>query len=164
MADSNFEQFARMGNPWVTEKTWDRELRDAGNPRCSTGRRRSAMDFVAKSHNMRFPEPVEPKPAPARSGPSATAKVLSARNRIAEIRRVPETVSKPAMRPTVVVEEDAETVAERKARREKIAYYAMFINPKRPRPHIEAPLVFRNYSEIVSLFGSVENYLKGDHK
>lgn len=158
MADSNFAQFAARGNPWVQEKTWDRELRDAGNPLCATGRRNSAIAFTAKSHNMRFPEPQQPPlTGHVREGVTDTARVLAARNRLREIHTVPETASLQSWQNR---SHAVAAASERDARRSsKIAYYANFVNPKRPNPRITSPLIFRNYSEIVSLFGSIEGYL-----
>ena len=166
MADSNFAQFASTGNPWVTEKTWDRELRDAGNPRCATGRRQAAIEFTAappKSHNMRISLPPQ-NPGHVRKGVTDTARILNARRRMHEMHNPVEIVERKPVTQAVIEPEPASVREARQRRSTKIAYYAMFVNPKRINMKLLAPIVFKNYSEIVELFGSVESYLKGEYK
>ena len=156
---SNFDQFDAMGNPWVTEKTWDHEVRDACNPRCSTGRRKSAIAFLEKSHIMRFPAPVEPKPEPARSEVSETSMILSIRNRLAAP-HVDEPASLQSWQTRVHTpsksEPEAVSDADSDSRKRDAARKQYFRQFKTASDRTKAPLFFNNYSEIVRLFGSLE--------
>ncbi len=57
---SNPQQFAEVGNPWVTPADWWDEMAKAQDPLTSTARRRSALDFVRPGTPARG-EPVEPQ-------------------------------------------------------------------------------------------------------
>lgn len=46
MSDTNHDQFAHSGNPWIAPGCWDREVAIAQDPLAPTAQRRSALDFV----------------------------------------------------------------------------------------------------------------------
>lgn len=163
---SNFQQFAAIGRPWVTEGDYVREEQDAANPLCSTARRRSARDYVEirkhekKSHNMCFSD----ERGPAREQ-SQTARVLAIRNRLKAT--PPEKAALAAWQAeqrVFVPKTEPEAEAKREAKPRLYAVDRQYLSQFRRVLNLalRAYVIHRYYSEIVHFYGSVSVYLGDD--
>lgn len=157
---TNANQFANAGNPWSHPGDWDKELRDAGNPNCSTPRRRSAIAYTAKpekSHNMRFPECPEKLIGHNRKEISETARILAIRNRLkADCEIVERRNTTPFVPHKPESQSQSQCAPPLKVQADRKAYYLMF---EKGSAKTRAQLIFKNYSDIMFVFGRIPKEL-----